>query len=84
MDRYGISPSERLIGTEALDLFTSGGAAALREPVPLSTGSAADLVVLDLDPTTASADEIHDATVLETYVDGDPVEIDRSLPTWVD
>ena len=84
MDRYGITTGERLNATEALNLFTSGGAAALREPVPLSTGSAADLVVLDLDPTTARADEIHDAMVLETYVDGYPVEIDRSLPTWMD
>lgn len=84
MDRHGISTGERLSGTEALNLFTSGGAAALREPDPLSSGSPADLVVLDVDPTTASADEIHDATVLETYVSGDPVEVDRSLPTWVD
>jgi predicted amidohydrolase YtcJ len=84
MDRYGIMKAERLNGREALDLFTSGGAAALREPDPLSMGSAADLVVLDVDPTTASAQEVHDATVLETYVDGEPVEVDRSLPTWVD
>jgi len=84
MDRYGITPAERLSGTEALDLFTSGGAAALRESEPLSVGSPADLVVLDVDPTTASADEVHSASVLETYVDGEPVEVDRSLPTWVD
>jgi predicted amidohydrolase YtcJ len=84
MDRYGIATGERLSGTEALNLFTSGGAAALREPTPLSIGSPADLVVLDLDPTTASATRIHDATVLETYVNGDPVEVNRSLPTWVD
>jgi predicted amidohydrolase YtcJ len=84
MDRYGITPAERLNGAEALELFTSRGAAALREPVPLSVGSPGDLVVLDVDPTTASAHEVHDATVLETYLDGDPVEVDRSLPTWVD
>jgi predicted amidohydrolase YtcJ len=84
MDRYGITPAERLGGTEALDMFTSGGASALREPEPLAIGGAGDLVVLDVDPTTASAREVHDATVLETYVDGQPVEIDRSLPTWVD
>jgi predicted amidohydrolase YtcJ len=84
MDRYGIMPDERLNGAEALDLFTAGAAAALREPAPLSVGSPADLVVLDVDPTTASAQEVHDATVLETYIDGEPLEIDRSLPTWVD
>ncbi|MEN8238971.1 MAG: amidohydrolase, partial [Actinomycetota bacterium] len=32
MDRHGITTGERLSGTEALDLFTSGGASALREP----------------------------------------------------
>jgi predicted amidohydrolase YtcJ len=84
MDRYGITTAERLSGTEALDLFTSGGAAALREPEPLSVGSPADLVVLDVDPTTGSAQDVHDATVLETYVDGEPVEVDRSIASWVD
>ena len=43
-----------------------------------------DLVALDPNPTTATANSIDDATVLETYVNGEPVEIDRSLPTWVD
>lgn len=84
MDRYQITEAERLTGTEALNLFTSGSAGALREPDPLSVGSPADLVVLDTDPTTATAAEVHDATVIETYVDGVPVEVDRSLPTWVD
>jgi predicted amidohydrolase YtcJ len=84
MDRYGVATDERLSGSEALNLFTSGGAAALREPDPLSAGSPADLVVLDVDPTTAGATKIHDATVLETYVNGDPVEINRSLPAWFD
>jgi predicted amidohydrolase YtcJ len=84
MDRNGITSAERLSGTEALELFTSGAAAALREPEPLAVGSPADLVVLDVDPSTASAGDVHDATVLATYVDGEPVEVDRSLPTWVD
>jgi predicted amidohydrolase YtcJ len=84
MDRYGITPAERLSGAEALDLFTSAGAASLREPVPLSVGSPADIVVLDTDPTSATASEVHDAVVLETYVDGEPVEVDRSRVTWVD
>ena len=41
-------------------------------------------MMLDTDPMTASVNSTHDAAVPETYVDGDPVEIDRSLPTWVD
>lgn len=84
IDRYGIVPSEALTNLEALALFTDGAAAALREPPPLAPGSPADLVVLDTDLSTATADEIHDAAVLDTYVDGEPVTVDRGLPTWVD
>ncbi len=84
MDRYDINPTEQLSGLEALDLFTAGGARALREPPPLTKGCPADLVVIDVDPTTATAAEIHGAEILDTYVDGSPVGVDRSLPTWVD
>jgi len=84
MDRYGIGTDERLTGLEALGMFTSGAARALREPEPLAPGSPADLVVIDVDPSSATAREIHGATAIETYVDGVPVEVDRSLPTWVD
>jgi len=84
MDRCGITPQQRLSGSEALELFTYGAASALREPQPLVVGSPADLVVLDVDPTTAQPNDVHDASVLETYVDGEPVDVDRSLPTWVD
>ncbi len=82
MDRYGISPGERLTGTEALALFTSGSARTLREQEPLSIGSPADIVVIDTDPTTATAVEVHDAQILDTFVDGIPVQVDRTLPVW--
>ena len=82
--RYGIGMRERLTGLEALAMFTSGAARALREATPLSPGSAADLVVIDTDPSTAAAREIRSATVIETYIDGVPVNVERSLPTWVD
>ena len=84
MDRHGINDAERLTGAEALELFTAGGAAALREPVPLGVGNPADVVVLDVDPTTATPSEVRAGSVLETYLDGLPVHIDRSLPAWVD
>ena len=84
MDRYGIGPEEQLTGTEALALFTSGAALALREPEPLAIGSPADIVVLDTDPTTATATEIRGARVLETFVDGVTVEVDRTLAVWPD
>ncbi len=84
MDRHGINEGERITGLEALAMCTKGAAQALREPIPLATGSPADLVVLDTNPQDASASAIHDATILETYVDGEVVEVDRSVPTWVD
>ncbi len=84
MDRYGINRPEQLSGAQALSLFTSGAAASLREPEPLAVGSPADLVVVDIDPLTGTPHEVHDAEILETYVDGVPVDVDRSLPTWVD
>ena len=84
VDRYGIGPEEKLTALEALGLFTHGGASALREPEPLAAGSPADLVVLDVDMMDATPDEIHEATVIDTIVDGDIVPVDRSLPTWVD
>lgn len=84
MDRFGITPNERMSGLEALALFTSGSARALREPAPLSVGAPADLVLLDCDPSTASAHELRNAHVLDTYIDGRPVDVDRSLPVWSD
>jgi predicted amidohydrolase YtcJ len=82
MDRFGINPDERLTGTEALALFTSGAARLLREPEPLSVGSPADFVVIDTNPTKATATEVRDARILDTYVDGVPVHVDRSIPVW--
>lgn len=84
MDRYGIAPGERLTGTEALAMFTCGAARALREPEPLAIGSPADIAVIDADPATASAAEIRDAQVLDTYVDGVSVNVDRGSPIWPD
>ena len=84
IDRYGIEPGERLTGTQALAMFTSDAARALREPEPLAIGSPADIAVIDADPTTASATEIRDAKVLDTYVDGTRVNVDSDLPLWPD
>ncbi|MGI9585094.1 MAG: amidohydrolase [Acidimicrobiia bacterium] len=82
VDRNGISPSEELTPLEALDLFTNGAARALREPPPLAPGSPADFVILDTDLRTADPDAIRNAKVIDTYVDGEPVQVDRSLPPW--
>lgn len=84
MDRHGINETEALSGIEALNLFTDGAVAAIREGPPLAVGSPADLVVVDTDLTTASAHGVRTAQVLETFVDGEAVAVDRDLPTWVD
>jgi predicted amidohydrolase YtcJ len=84
MDRHGINPDEAISGLDALGMFTAGGAAALREPEPLAAGSPADFVSIDVDLSTASAAEVREATVIDTWIDGEQVSVDRSLPTWVD
>jgi predicted amidohydrolase YtcJ len=84
MDRYGINDREALTGTEALALFTTGAARVLREPEPLAIGSPADIVVINENPATASADEIREAQVVRTYVDGNAVVFDGATPIWPD
>ena len=84
VDRAGVRPVEALTPLEALHLFTDGAARALREPVPLSPGSPADLVVLDTNPSTATADAFRRTQVIDTLVDGEVVAVDRSKPVWVD
>lgn len=84
VDRHGISPGEALSPAEALGMFTSGAARAIREPEPLAAGSPADLVVVDTNIIAATAPQIHEAQVLTTYVDGQALALDPSLPTWVD
>ena len=84
IDRHGVSPSEALSQRDALAMFTTAAARSLREPDPLAAGSEGDLVVIDVDPLSAPADEIRDATILDTYVGGVAVDVDRSLPAWVD
>jgi predicted amidohydrolase YtcJ len=84
VDRHGISVDEALTALQALRLFTDGAAAALGEPRPLASGSPADFVVLDTDLRSADPAAIRDAVVLDTWVDGTPVPVDRSRVTWVD
>ncbi|MGI9529073.1 MAG: amidohydrolase [Acidimicrobiia bacterium] len=84
VDRHGISPAEALSPTDALGMFTSGAARAIREPEPLAPGNPADLVVLDTNIIEATPDQIRNAEILNTYVDGHAVALDPTLPTWVD
>lgn len=83
-DRCGLVPEEGLTAAEALDLFTTGAARSLLEPPPLQPGSPADFVVIDTDPLQASPDEIRQAKVLATYVDGRRVEVDPNVKVWAE
>ncbi len=75
-DRAGLVPTESLNAQAALRLFTDGVSLALREPVPLSVGSRADFTLLDIDPLTASPNELRAAEVVATLIEGTahPVE----------
>ena len=81
-DRAGIVPAQGLSAASAFAMFTSGAAAALGEADPLSPGSPADLLVVDRDPVEVEPDELRETRVVETFVAGRRVEVDRSLSTW--
>ena len=81
-DRAGIVPGEGLRADRALAMFTTGAAESLAEPDPLAPGSPADLAVLDVDPGMVTPDELRAASIIETYVNGARVDVDRTIPTW--
>jgi predicted amidohydrolase YtcJ len=83
-DRAGIVPEEGLSPESAFRLFTSGGARALGEPIPLSDGSPADFLVVDRDPVAATPDEVRQTEVIGTWIDGELVAVDRSAITWAE
>lgn len=70
--RYGVVESEGLTAGQALDLFTSGAAHALRAPRPLDIGSPANLTVLEDDPMTTSPGSLPSLRIADTWVDGRP------------
>ena len=84
MDRGGLADGEELSPLQAIALFTDGAAHALREPQPLAAGAPADLVIVDADPMTASPDRLRKAAILDTWIAGTPIEVDRNVPAWVD
>lgn len=83
-DRAGIHPTEALSAESAFRLFTSGGAAALGEPEPLAVGSPADFAVIDRDPVTATPADLRETQVIDTWISGELVNVDRSLPAWME
>ncbi len=81
-DRCGIVPDQGLSAGEALALFTSGAAAAIDEPDPLAVGSPADFVILDRDPLQSTPDQLRDANVIATYIDGRLVDVSNVDEVW--
>ena len=81
-DRCGIVPDQALSAEEALALFTSGAAAAIAEPAPLAVGSPADFMVLDRNPLQSTPDQLREANVLATYVDGQLVDVSDIGEVW--
>lgn len=71
-DRAGMLLHEVVDASQALDMFTSGVSAALREPSPLAVGARADFALIDVNPVTASPAELRAAEVVSTWIDGAP------------
>lgn len=81
-DRCGMVPEEALSPEDALALFTSGAATAIGDDADLEPGSPASIAVLDVDPVTASPDELRRARVLGTWVGGAHVPIPQGTVAW--
>ena len=64
---------ERLAAADALALFTTGAADALRAPAlgRLRVGGPADLIVVAPDPLRAPPDEVADARVVLSMLGGE-------------
>jgi predicted amidohydrolase YtcJ len=70
-----VGAQEAVTAEEALMLYTTGAAALSRAPERgrLAVGAPADLLELDVDPLTADADALREATVRRTLVGGEVV-----------
>jgi len=71
-----LGPGERLAVRDALALYTTQAAFALRQERDIGSlepGKLADFVVLDRNPLAAAPEQIVDARVLATVVGGQPV-----------
>ena len=71
-----INPGQRITREQAMAVFTRNGAAEmgrLDKGGTLEAGKLADLIVLDRNPLTVPAGEIHQTRVLATYIAGELV-----------
>ena len=83
-DRAGLAPRQALPAARALAMYTTGAALALGERKPLAVGSPADFILVDRDPVEVSPDALRQTNVVATYIDGTRIEVDKSLPLWLD
>lgn len=81
-DRLGLNPSEALTAAEALRLFTDGAADAIGESASLASDSRANLTILSADPLSATPDELRQAAIVATYVNGQEVAIPDGTKVW--
>ena len=68
-----LGPKQSVDAEDALIMFTKGGAAATGEgnkKGTISKGMFADFVLIEEDPITIAADQIHNIHIKETWVDG--------------
>ncbi len=71
---------EALTLEEALHAYTYGSAYIIHEEHDLGTleeGKLADFIIVDKDPFDANVRELRSIRVIETYVDGEDLSIDK-------
>ena len=81
-DRCGMVPEESLTAEEALELFTTGAGIAIGESARLEPGAAASFTILDGDPVSSSPDALRRMQVLETWVDGEEIQVPPGTVAW--
>jgi len=81
-DRLGLVPEEALTPEEALRLFTESAGAAIGEETTLAPNAPANLTILDVDPISATPDELRAARIVGTWVEGAEVKIPPGVQAW--
>ncbi len=82
IDRHGIGPDEAVTVDQALEMFTTGAAAAMGFPPPLSEGAPANLAILDGDPASMGPSDIRRAHLLATFIDGKSPALPADQLDW--
>ena len=81
-DRLGLVPEEALTPLEAFRLFTDSAGTAIGEEASLAPDSLANLTILDVDPVSATPNELREARIVGTWVEGAEVEVPKGIRAW--